>query len=104
NPETSSNLFDTYNVSPDTIQKVPNAPPFLKSFLLPTTTTTTTATITNVNDNSPTASTIFTIQKRITSIDNEDNTERIIMNHLHSVKSLKKFFETKMVIQRPISS
>jgi len=26
------------------------------------------------------------------------------MNHLHSVKSLKKFFETKMVIQRPIQS
>jgi hypothetical protein len=23
------------------------------------------------------------------------------MNHLHSVKSLKKFFETKMVIQQP---
>ncbi|CAM2697728.1 unnamed protein product [Rotaria socialis] len=98
NPETSSNLFDTYDVSPDTIQTVPNAPPFLKSFLLPTTT------ITNVNDHSPTASTIFTVHKQITSIDNEDNTERIIMNHLHSVKSLKKFFETKMVIQRPISS
>ncbi|CAF5008211.1 unnamed protein product, partial [Rotaria socialis] len=27
NPETSSNLFDTYDVSPDTIQTVPNAPP-----------------------------------------------------------------------------
>ena len=26
---------------------------------------------------------------------NEDNAESIIMNHLHSVKSLKKFFETK---------
>jgi len=26
------------------------------------------------------------------------------MNHLHSVKSLKKFFETKMVIHRPIQS
>lgn len=26
------------------------------------------------------------------------------MNHLHSVKSLKKFFETKMVVQQPVSS
>lgn len=26
------------------------------------------------------------------------------MNHLHSVKSLKKFFETKMVVQQPGSS
>ena len=43
----------------------------------------------------------FIVQRPATSIDNEDNTQTIIMNHLHSVKSLKKFFETKMVIQQP---
>ncbi|CAF1117464.1 unnamed protein product [Rotaria sordida] len=96
NPETLSNPFDTYDVSPDIIQSVPIPPPLLKSFLPPTTT---------LNDNSLTTSSVFTVQKQITSIDNEDdNTESIIMNHLHSVKSLKKFFETKMVIQQPIST
>jgi len=58
NPETTSNLFETY----DTV-----------------------------------ASAVFK-----PTIDNEDNAETVISNHLHSVKSLKKFFETKMVVQRPM--
>jgi hypothetical protein len=76
------------------IQATPIAPPLLKSFLPPTV---------SFHENSPTTSSIFTVQKPVTSIDNEDNAQNIIMNHLHSVKSLKKFFETKMVIQRPVS-
>ena len=39
-----------------------------------------------------------------TSIDREDTTQTIIMDHLHSVKSLKKFFETRMVIQHSMSN
>ena len=95
NLETSSNQFDMYNVSTDGIPTVSHAPSSLRSFLPPSTTL-------DINDSTPTASTVFTIQKQITSIDNEDNAENVIMNHLHSVKSLKKFFETKMIIQRPI--
>lgn len=97
NPEISSNIFDTYDISPSAPSIIPNAPPFLKS-LLPSTTTNTT------HDGSPTTSALFAVQKQITSIDDEDNAESIIMNHLHSVKSLKKFFEKKMVIQRPAST
>ena len=90
NPETSSNLFDTYDIS---IDNTPIAPPLLKTFLPPTT-----------NENSPPTNSIFTVQKQVSTIDYEDNTQNIIMNHLHSVKSLKKFFETKMVIQRPLQT
>ena len=93
NPETSSNPFDTYDVLPDVVQTAP----LLKPFLPPSTTAT-------YNDNSPTTSSIFTVQKQTTSIDNEDSAQKIIQNHLHSVKSLKKFFETQMVVQRPIPS
>ncbi len=97
NPETSSNPFDTYDISTDIIQTVPAAPPLLKSFFPPSTTV-------SFNENSPIISSLFTVQKPTTSIDNEDNTQNVIMNHLHSVKSLKKFFETKMVVQQTISS
>jgi hypothetical protein len=93
NPEASTNGFETYDVSTNIIQTNPIAPPVLKSFLS-----------SSIIDNSPTTSTIFTVQKQTTSIDYEDSTQNIIMNHLHSVKSLKKFFETKMVIHRPIQS
>jgi hypothetical protein len=56
-------------------------------------------------DNSTVPNSLFTVQKQqTTSIDNEDNTQNIIMNHLHSVKSLKKFFETKMVVQCPAAA
>jgi hypothetical protein len=37
----------------------------------------------------------------IKGMNNEHTTQTIIMDHLHSVQSLKKFFETKMVVQRP---
>ncbi len=93
NPETSSNPFDTYDLSINVTQATPIEPPLLKSFLSPP-----------FHENSQTTTSIFTVQKQGTSIDNEDNTQNIIMNHLHSVKSLKKFFETKMVIQGPIPS
>lgn len=43
------------------------------------------------------------LQRQTTSIDNEDTTQTIIMNHLHSVKSLKKFFEKKMVVQQQLT-
>ncbi len=86
NPETSSNPLDGYDVSINIHQGLPMAPPLHKSFF---------------NDQPLTTSSMFTVQKQGTSIDNEDNTQTIIMNHLHSVKSLKKFFETKMVVQRP---
>jgi hypothetical protein len=82
NPETSSNPFDE-------CEGTPMASPLHKSFLPLA-----------FNDQPLTTSSMFTVQKQGTSIDNEDNTQTIIMNHLHSVKSLKKFFETKMVIQR----
>jgi hypothetical protein len=85
NPETSSNPLDGYDVSINIHQGPPMAPPLHKSFF---------------NDQPLTTSSMFTVQKQGTSIDNEDNTQTIIMNHLHSVKSLKKFFETKMVVQR----
>jgi hypothetical protein len=92
NPETSSNLFDTYDIAANIIQ-TPPPPPHLKSFLP-----------SSGIDNSTVTSSLFTVQKQTTSIDNEDNTQNIIMNHLHSVKSLKKFFETKMVVQCPVAS
>jgi hypothetical protein len=91
NPETSSNPFDTYDLSTNIIPATSIAPSLHKSFLAPP-----------FHENSQTTTSIFTVQKQGTSIDNEDNTQNIIMNHLHSVKSLKKFFETKMVIQGPI--
>ncbi|UJR14129.1 hypothetical protein I4U23_001123 [Adineta vaga] len=97
NPDTSSNIFDTYDISNDIDQTIPAPPPLLKSSLVPSTTE-------SCNEYSPTTSNIFTVQKQITSIDNDDSTQNVIMNHLHSVKSLKKFFETKMVGQQCVSS
>ena len=80
---TSDNLFDTYDIAAEPI--TPSA----------------SSTKIDIPENySPTTSCVFTVQKAAISIDNEDTTQTIIMNHLHSVKSLKKFFETKMIIQR----
>lgn len=55
----------------------------------------------SVDETSPTSSSVFTVQKTSLIMENEETDQTIIMDHLHSVKSLKKFFETKMIIQRP---
>ena len=98
NAELSTNIFDTYDMGAIVAQATAVAPPPLKS-LQPFA-----STIVIIDEPS---STIIDPQRSVRpvdTIDNEENTQNIIMNHLHSVKSLKKFFETKMVVQRPVPS
>ena len=84
-----SNPLDTYDAPATAHSEIPIAPPLSKSFFS-----------SPVHNQTSTTTTNFALQRQATSIDNEDTTQTIIMNHLHSVKSLKKFFETKMVVQQ----
>lgn len=87
--EAGINLFDTYDIAGDhlaatnnldSIENKMNPSPSIKP---------------DSNDSETTNH-----QRMNLSIDDEDKTQSIIMDHLHSVKSLKKFFETRMVVQR----
>ena len=93
NAETSSNLFETYDIAADLLETVPSVPSFAQSSLPA-----------SHENNSTTVPGLFPVQKlapAMKRMDHEETTQTIIMDHLHSVQSLKKFFETKMVTQGP---